>query len=709
MMKKQKRLLIALVTTGVMMILIGLILNLLHGWSLWLVFIGALVAQSSVLLLSDRLSPIKTLPDEPNGDDSVEAQQVRFTEWQQLQFQELEQEKQLLDERQRELATRFARYHEFLEYPDDVADLDSSTHSPVRLSVCDRQVHELLEAEAARVYEKIRQNGYTVDGKVDLVIIREEVMTLVQNVARIYAPDSANPLLETSFEQLARAASRICLHSLVLLERLPVDVKHYNINEIHSYLKRAVQGYGTYQQVAPWFKHLSRGAYFGRLAAGTNPVSLGAWWLATEVGRRGAQKLVENVVDRQAVAALHDIVTVIGVEVANVYGPGYRQRDAAWVYGAELTELLRRFPVSRESLTEALRVITVLPLRNEYDRVYLYRCVANHRAAGFRIPDSAMISRPERDAIAQKLEAFFHGFIHGVTDKEAASWRDDVESRLDLKLKFDQAVEQPATHDQVTACVHAVYTFLVSVASVDRDKAKALVGQTDLMTRVPLESRASVLDSLEANDSRFSPPDLDPSAELTECFLKALMETLVEGYDWDRNVEELALETAGYYRRSRVDAEAMFDAACAAYLQTRCARDIKVRRLTSEQVSGLLQTLTQGDLVQAVFEGVGLKYSERVTDQSESVLAVIQGPEETLSRLALVQASSDENPVWTAHSNWHVGKRKGFLIDDCELTGGEWSVATVVKPDSIVLSGSITGGGYDKMFAELLRHQPSES
>ena len=80
----------------------------------------------------------------------------------------------------------------------------------------------------------------------------------------------------------------------------------------------------------------------------------GAWWLATELGRHGAQKLVENVVDRQAVGLLHDVITIVGTEVANVYGPGYRQRDAGWVYGTELVELASRFPASRESMTEAL-------------------------------------------------------------------------------------------------------------------------------------------------------------------------------------------------------------------------------------------------------------------------------------------------------------------------------------------------------------------
>lgn len=122
-----------------------------------------------------------------------------------------------------------------------------------KLSEQDRQVRQLLEAEAERVYEQIRRNAYTVNGKVDLETIRNEGLQLIQKVARIYQPNSQNPLLETSFEQLARAASRACLHVLVLLEQLPVSVQHYNANKLYSYMQKAIASYGVYQKASPWF------------------------------------------------------------------------------------------------------------------------------------------------------------------------------------------------------------------------------------------------------------------------------------------------------------------------------------------------------------------------------------------------------------------------------------------------------------------------
>lgn len=164
---------------------------------------------------------------------------------------------------------------------------------------------------------------------------------------------------------------------------------------------------------------MSRGLYAGRLLSASNPAALGAWWLATELGKRGAEKVIENVVDRQAIATLHDLVTVIGVEVAGIYGTGFRQRDAGWIMGTELVELIHSFPMSGESLKHGLQQITTLPLRSEYDRIYLYRCLAEHRSAGLQLADPAMLTREEREGIGQ---------VSGDIFRQPHSWRQCFES-----------------------------------------------------------------------------------------------------------------------------------------------------------------------------------------------------------------------------------------------------------------------------------------
>ena len=99
------------------------------------------------------------------------------------------------------------------------------------------------------------------------------------------------------------------------------------------------------------------------------------------LGTRGAQALARHVIDRQALALLSSLVRVIGYEVAGIYGGSFRHRDANWIYAAELTELVSEFPLSRDSLAHALREIGALELRSEYDRVFLYRCLANRKSA----------------------------------------------------------------------------------------------------------------------------------------------------------------------------------------------------------------------------------------------------------------------------------------------------------------------------------------
>lgn len=700
MTSKQRRRLVLLIVSGTVLVLAGIFCGGLQGWHSWLAIAGTLVSLSSLVCLN-RSAPDTTFSATETRQPQA-ASPEEFEEWQQQKLQELQSRHEELDERQRDLVSRFARYQEFLEYPVEDAEDAFSTETTTRLSEQDRQVHRLLESEAERVYEKIRNNGYTVDGSIDLDTIRSEVQTLVLAVARVYSPDSDNPLLETSFEQLARSASRVCLHALVLLERLPVDVKGYNINEMYGYLRKAVETYGTYQQVAPWVKHLSRGAYVGRLAAGTNPVTLGAWWLASEVGRRGAQKLVENVVDRQAVAVLHDIVTVIGVEVANVYGPGFRQRDSAWVYGAELTELLKRFPISRESLTQALQEITVLPLRCEYDRVYLYRCIADHRAAGFRLHNSTMLDREEREKIAGKLEQFFGKYIHGATDDDAASWQQDVESRLDLKLSLNPTATVVASGSHAAAAVTSVHVFLTSVVAVNTQQAHAAIERSDLLNVVPLQQRVPLLKSLETLQSRFEPPDLDPSDPLTNTFLQALTEAVVGLHSWDDHIEQLVLETICYFRRSRQEAQTMFDAACVERLNRRSDDDAKVRYLNPDQVRLALAAVEPSSRLTAVYRGVSVSRSGEFTELPEAVMVVFGGSDQAARKLLLLPEAGADEPLWRGDEGCEVQRKKGFLIDDCHIAGGEWLQKSSVAPEAIIIAGSVTGGGFHKTFGAIL-------
>jgi len=56
--------------------------------------------------------------------------------------------------------------------------------------------------------------------------------------------------------------------------------------------------------------------------------------------------------------------------------------------------------------------------------------------------------------------------------------------------------------------------------------------------------------------------------------------------------------------------------------------------------------------------------------------------------------------VWQHAGPVNISRRKGFLIDDCEIRGGTWTPD--FSAQTIILSGSLTGGGFDKTFGPLL-------
>ena len=661
----------------------------------WMTIGGLAVAQASVFPLLARVQiaspPLRGTPIDSETD---------FESWRQTQVEEIEQRQQLLDGRERDLVDRFARYQEFLEYPTD-SSAEHSVAAPAKLSKQDEEVQRLLEAEAERVYEKIRSNGYTVDDKVDVEAIRDEAIDLIGRVARVYSPESQNPLLETSFEQLARSASRICLHSLVLLERMPLDVKGYNILQMYTYMRRAVQTYGAYQQVAPWLTYVSRGVYAGRLAMSTNPVTLGAWWLASEVGKRGAQHVVKNVVDRQAVTALHDLVTVIGVEAANIYGPGYRQRDPNWVYGTELTELLHRFPVSRESLLQALREITKSPMPNEYDRVYLYRCIAEHRSAGFRLADPSMISRAKREDIANRLETFFSKCIHGASEKQTRSWLDEVGARLDLRMKLTENNQAEEHYPYVEESLHSIYRFLLNVASVPRERTVEVLAQTALEQELPEADRKEYLSILK-DDDRFEPPNIDPSAKAADLFLTDLVYAVIRADAVHDEIEDLVVEIFSYFRRSQDEATSLFGDARRQRLNERCCEDARISRMSDTQVKRVLQSLSEDMQIAGTYSGITYQFEEESTAQPDKVLVVVSSANSQTSELLLIGESSDTNPLWRGDQACKLSRRSGMLIDDCELIGGEWLVAQTPIPTSIVIAGTISSGRFDRAFAPIL-------
>ena len=668
-----------------------------------IIAIGAIVPMLGLLFdRNDRIQRLtKTLNMESQlRNPPVTAERQEFEIWREQVCQSLEEQSLQLDQQRRRLSDQTLRYREFLEYPQEDSSDDSEELSETELSACDRQVNQLLEQEAARVYEKIRVDGYRFNGQLDAAMIRQEAFGVIQRVAQIYSPHSANPLLETSFDQLARASSRLCLQALVLVEQLPLNVQHYTIAELYDYVRKAVSAWGTWQTVSPWMTRLSRGMYAGRLAASSSPATLGAWWLASELGRRGTKKLVENYVDQRAVAFFNDAVRLIGNEVACVYGPGIRQRDAAWAYGAELTELHYRFPPSRDSLQASLREVTGLPLRSEYDRIYLYRCLAEHKPSGLRLTDPTVLTRNERESIAERLEGFFQNHTHGARDSDVDQWRHSVEEHLDLKLNLNSGESEAITPQGPGKALRSIHSFLTGAGGLASTEAFNTLQSSRLFERLTTTERQSLREELTSDETPvFQPPNLDPRDPLTSDFMDDLIGSCVRAQLFAPSLEALLLETGRYFRRGAEETRRSLSDAWMRQLRTRTLTDAPMPRKSPVPARQLLQLLEPGESIAGVYHEIELEpvSGRNGLDAIELRLVVLR--QSGRRRLLLMTNSLEAKSVWESQGDFQTERLAGLVIDDCKITGGQWCQSEHAA--TLILSGRF-GTRYETWFASLL-------
>jgi len=686
----------------------------------WSLLTAAAIGQSSLIWLWPRQADLDaevytlrtTLASEQKrlAEQLEEFDRVRLSLQTELQFRQ-----ERLEERERNLTTRFAQFHEFLEYPLVDVHTDKSSGQLQKLSAQDRSVRQLLEVEAERVYEKIRHNGYTVNGKVDLNVIRDEALQMIQQVAKIYNPASQNPLMETSLDQLARAASRICLHVLVLLEQLPVSVQHYNANKLYSYIQKAISSYGVYQKASPWFTYMSRGLYAGKLLSTASPVTLGAWWLATELGKRGAQKVMENVVDRQAIAMLHDLVTVIGVEVAGIYGTGFRQRDAGWILGAELVELIHSFPMSGESLRNGLRRITAIPLQSEYDRIYLYRCLADHRSVGLQLADPAMLTRDEREVIAKHLESFFTSHIHGATDASLKKWRDGFERRFDLRLTLEGIRREKSASEQTElhAAINALAGFLESVAGMSVTQTIHALEGLKTSSRIASHDRSTMIAAAcrAAAGVPFEPPTLDPSSEITKDYLQDMATCCTVSEQPDESAEVLACEVSRYFRRSAQDMQNLIEAAWRSRAKIHSSSSLVGEALGDGVARAFFTHRRNHEQLAFCYGDLSRIDAETPKPLKNAWLLGLQQPDSSNRRAIVVECGHEPQILWESEFPLKIARAPGLIVDDARIAGGNWHKMTVPtgEPAALEVSGRLRGGRFSSYFKDLLAFSGTDS
>ena len=388
------------------------------------------------------------------------------------QVRTLEDQERRLELRELRLARHMRIHQQTLD--DDTIDLVEAQPSDEELAALvetDRRLMALIEAESQRAFDRVRENRYASDDGVDTGLILKDLRVFVQEVARLYRPDTDDPLLETDVELLAKSIGSTALHLLVVVDGLPLDLKTYNIATLYRLIRRATSYYGTYKAVRPYLDHGLTALQAARLALGMNPAAVGAAWLAGKVTAQGARVVGERLLQQQALRMLHDFIRVIGFETAMVYGGSFRHRDANWVFGSELVNLELSRGDDTAGRQVAIASLCKLALRHEFDRLRLLR----HLAAGKPVPTETtrpqvVMTQQERESVAARLAKHCKATAVDVTDTAVARWRQAAEEQLAVRLPL---ADSPAPASKLKRVRNAIRDRVRKRRSSDTGKEKS--------------------------------------------------------------------------------------------------------------------------------------------------------------------------------------------------------------------------------------------
>ncbi|MCI0361896.1 MAG: CCDC34 family protein [Planctomycetaceae bacterium] len=692
---------IALVSAGALAVWCVAIANRASlGWWQVLLYIAGLVSLAAVFWFRRQLSQtevaLETVRRRLEQDElKIASDRAQVEELRRAVEQELAEQAAKVERREQALANRLLAYQEWMEFPQPV-ELHRSPGHPLGgsapreggvsrsetttvdadladLARKDRQLNDLLKAETKLLYEHILANKYLVDGKLQATIIRDDAYALIHKVVRIYRPDIDSPLLEASMARLVRGAGRAALQVLVVLDELPLNVKDASLAALYGYVRNAVKAWQMYKTSEPYWPYVNAAWYLGRFALGANPLTLGAWWFVGSLSQRGAKAVVTHLVNRQALALLSNLVRAIGYEVAGVYGGDFRHRDPNWIYAAELTELLAQFPLSRDSLSHALREVGTLELRSEYDRIFLYRSLANHKSARpQQYRPAELLKTDERHAIASRLEKFLAAFVHGKAADRVQKWKQAAEDRLGVKMAVAMGPTAATVHDQVTDGIRSLASFLIATKQLEAGDLREHLGASRLIAELAEAERAKLLASLAENPPFFfEHPDLDPDGDLVGVYLDDLAMLHARVTPRDAATETALADIAAYLRREPKSMQALLEKHYTGLFAQRLASDAQTRKFAGAVARAALDLLEPGEQARFLYGGATLDWPDGAQHKDFEGGLWLLGVGQ---RLVLFTPGEQPKVVWQGTPTVHAEQTRQLLLTGCRLTGGRWVV-----------------------------------
>ncbi len=333
----------------------------------------------------------------------------------------------LLAKKENEIKQKQLQFRQYAEFPDSkTAETDNKIYF-------DDKIAELLHDKAEIIFDKIINKKYSEKKDFKHELLLADIVDLVDSVARIHHPDSQHPLLETSIENLLGSLNRLSLQLLVLIDSFPINIKEYNLRKTYLYIQKSASTIGYYKRAEPF---LTFAGPMLRIGLASNPIVGIAQTVALEMGKHAIKVGSE----RYALNLLHDVIEIVGEQASTIFGENtLRYRSKHWIYAVELTELMHYFnPVEPSALSKAMKIISGLILRSEYDRIFIYHCLAENKSAEPERFSSDFFTDEDRQELVRKLRDFAENTINKNrtedSNKKIISWRKKAEQRLTIEI-----------------------------------------------------------------------------------------------------------------------------------------------------------------------------------------------------------------------------------------------------------------------------------
>lgn len=588
---------------------------------------------------------------------------------------------------------------------NEPVELVAVAEKPTEWDALDAKMLALMREESERLFRNVLDNAYVRDGEFDRSRLGDDLIQLMESVARIYKPDSEHPLLETSVERLLRAVNHASVHMLVHLEQLPLDVKSYNLRETYQYIRSGTKYYGYYKKVEPYWTYARPLYHLGRLAMGTNPITIGVGWAVSELIKHGSV----NYAHSYALRMFHDTVRILGNEAAGIFGSDYRHRDPAWVYGVEIVALTRAFPSTQARLEEALREVAGLTLRSEYDRIFLYGCLAGRATPRpDRFAGRDFLTLRERQQIASRLERHVKKEGLDQATREFEGWKVGAEQRLGIHLRLGSEQSHPTDQAATLSALRALASFLIQYKHMNCDDLRPLLSQTQLATVPSRSDFKSAWQSIIAEPPMlYEIPVLAAGSSVVHRFLEDLVHMEASHAPRFPESAEAIEETAGYFREDLSKWRAKLCSAYALFLLSgidEAAGSLKHFPETAAPI--LLGLLNEGETLEFYYEDVSVVPGDALDSLTRRKFVLCASGE----RMLLIATSIEQSDVvWSARKGEiSIRRARGIVTDDCHISGGRWLLDAEQDPTAIKVAGrKLTS--YEKRFARLQDWVPEET